>query len=282
MEIIAKELEFLRSLRALHPNSSWHVYALKNVVFNEKLSSVNAVKARGIVALAADTAPESQSRDVAFRLVLKHSENLLIDIFVSKYDGRLTEEDPYLIANEYAVAHATDDINFIYGEIEYNSFFQCLRGAINCCGICGDGGDLMFVDLGHGCGKAVLAAAASGYFSHVMGIELVEGLNSAANEIVSDVLEELFTCRCGRMPSPSDRSCSMCKSPKLELHHGSFLSDDMCDRWTSADVVFANSTCFPDSLLEALSQKAERLRPGACVITFSSPLSSAEFDVSFD
>ena len=40
--------------------------------------------------------------------------------------------------------------------------------------------------------------------------------------------------------------------------------------WYDADVVFCNSTCFPDSLLRDLASRANKLRPGTLFITTTS------------
>jgi len=49
------------------------------------------------------------------------------------------------------------------------------------------------------------------------------------------------------------------------VYEGSFLDFD----WSDGDVVFANSTCFDDELMLELSKKAELLKPGAIVVTFT-------------
>jgi hypothetical protein len=57
--------------------------------------------------------------------------------------------------------------------------------------------------------------------------------------------------------------------------HCSLLDFD----WSDGDVVFANSTCFDDALMAAVAAKAQRLRPGALLITFTRGLDSAAFEV---
>jgi hypothetical protein len=56
---------------------------------------------------------------------------------------------------------------------------------------------------------------------------------------------------------------------------GSFLDFD----WSDGDVVFANSTCFDDSLMADMSVQAERLKPGAFFVTFTKGLTSKKFEV---
>jgi hypothetical protein len=59
----------------------------------------------------------------------------------------------------------------------------------------------------------------------------------------------------------------------LEFKLGSFLDADISD----ADIVFMNSTCFQDDLMEALDIKLEELQPHAQVICLSKPLKSPAF-----
>jgi hypothetical protein len=49
--------------------------------------------------------------------------------------------------------------------------------------------------------------------------------------------------------------------------------------WSDGDIVFANSTCFGDELMFALSKQAENLKPGAIVVTFTKGMTSKAFEV---
>ena len=48
---------------------------------------------------------------------------------------------------------------------------------------------------------------------------------------------------------------------------------------SDGDICFANSTCFDDDLMKAMSEKAELLQPGAYFITFTKPLTSTQFEI---
>jgi hypothetical protein len=54
------------------------------------------------------------------------------------------------------------------------------------------------------------------------------------------------------------------------VYLGSFLDYD----WSDGDVVFANSTCFDDDLMNAMQQQAETLKPGAILVTFTKGLTN--------
>ena len=66
-------------------------------------------------------------------------------------------------------------------------------------------------------------------------------------------------------------------APSLYLLQGSFLSDTQ--DWSGADLVFANSTCFPDELITDIEVKCRHLRAGSRVITFTTSLRSEHFKV---
>jgi hypothetical protein len=75
--------------------------------------------------------------------------------------------------------------------------------------------------------------------------------------------------------------------PVIEFFHGSFLSpptdpdsDSDCS-WADADLVFANSTCFPDELIANIAEKCVSLSVGARVITFTTSLRSEYFKVTY-
>ncbi len=103
------------------------------------------------------------------------------------------------------------------------------------------------------------------------GIEILGSLNSAA-QIVVDRFEGG-----GFLPM-----LNTAISQEVQCVKGSFLDDcqwaDYCP-WADGDVIFANSTCFDDELMEGMSEEAARLSPGAYFITFTKGLSSDKFEV---
>ena len=66
-------------------------------------------------------------------------------------------------------------------------------------------------------------------------------------------------------------------APSVHLLQESFLSDSQ--DWSGADLVFANSTCFPDELIADIEVKCRDLRAGSRVITFTTSLRSEHFKV---
>ncbi|KAJ1449541.1 S-adenosyl-L-methionine-dependent methyltransferase [Pelagophyceae sp. CCMP2097] len=154
-------------------------------------------------------------------------------------------------------ARALGDVkNLIYGEVDFAYFARILR-KINPTA----GG--VFIDLGSGTGKAVFIARLLYDFRECRGVEVLQGLHDAGAAVAEafrgDTAQALWT----RQPQDVDLQCA------------SFLDVD----WSDADVVFANSTCFDEDLMSAMSRQAESLKPGAYFVTFTKGLSSDAFDV---
>lgn len=125
----------------------------------------------------------------------------------------------------------------VYGEIDFNSFIAILeRLSIK-------SGDV-FVDLGHGTGKAVVCASLlfGHLFSRVHGIELLQNLFDVSVETVdmyrklvdigaSALLGEIIECDSPQLFRETHRSCSV----TVSCHD--FLEDPLNSedfRWTSA------------------------------------------------
>ena len=61
--------------------------------------------------------------------------------------------------------------------------------------------------------------------------------------------------------------------PLFEVYHGDMLTD--LD-WSGADLVFANSTCFDQSLLSKIAEKCSLLKKGAWMFTLTKKIPTAE------
>jgi SAM-dependent methyltransferase len=147
--------------------------------------------------------------------------------------------------------------SLIYGEVEFPSFAKVLRKISPAAGG-------TFYDLGSGTGKAVFVARFLHDFARCKGVELLQGLHEAAAEVLSRYEKGAYR-QFLAVSSPGD----------VGLELGSILD---CD-WSDGDVVFANSTCFDDDLMDAISKKAAALKPGAFVVTFTKGLTSPHFEV---
>lgn len=161
-----------------------------------------------------------------------------------------------LSKNERESKDLTEEKSLIYGEVEFSSFYRVLRKINPPAG-------QIFYDLGSGTGKALFVARLTQDFSKCIGIEILHSLHCQAERIVRRYQEQVAPL------------LSLGTSTYAHAYEGSFLDFD----WSDGDLVFANSTCFGDDLMGSLSRQAEKLRPGAIVVTFTKGLSSSAFEV---
>lgn len=128
----------------------------------------------------------------------------------------------------------------------------------------GEGG--VFYDLGSGTGKPTFAALLVHPFAKAQGIEILESLHSVSEALLARWNDEAFAERIGT-------------APDVSFIHGSFLEAPW---WEDADVVFMNSTCFDDTLMQHIATQAAGLKKGAFVISFTKRLPSHHFTVLED
>ena len=193
-----------------------------------------------------------QTRDLLHELAVEEAEqryHLVMEVFKGEADGFLNaakEERASLLASP----SGGDKTSLVYGEIEFRPFVDVLQQLQVPTGA-------KFVDLGSGCGKAVLAASLVVDFEELHGVEVLSALYDASDSVVS-----IFRQLEGDMHElPED-------AVPITLHHEDFLDWD----WSWADVVFANSTCFSTELVSEIAVRAARLKPGSLIITITQRL----------
>ena len=133
--------------------------------------------------------------------------------------------------------------SFVYGEVVLDQMMEILSRLEL------DPSESVFYDLGSGTGKAVILAAASGYFKKVVGIEFVKDLFDCSLQMKDSYLSlmgDSMTC-------------------DIHFYQGDMLKKDVSD----ATVVFAHSTCFEDDLVIQLKHRFQTLKPGTKLITVS-------------
>jgi len=164
----------------------------------------------------------------------------------------------------------------VYGEISFEAFGITLEkikkihgkpnvGNTGPAGCMQDRGGI-FYDLGSGTGKAVIAAAILYNFDICCGIEILEGLYTLSLEITS----EYNSRGKAKLNREITTDVSMVKGDILDLS----VKD-----WSDGDVIFANSTCFDDTLMAALANTAGGLKKGTFFITFTKRLPGTDFVV---
>ncbi len=148
-----------------------------------------------------------------------------------------------------------------YGEIDYGSFYKIMKRLGPC-------RDLKFYDLGSGTGRAIIESRLMADFKSIRGIEILNGLHNAAEQIVQD-----FNSDAGDVGYKHNLAYQ--DAGDMGVVEGSILDLD----WTDGDIIFANSTCFSPELIDKISSLGEGLRPGAIVITFTKGLTSTAFEL---
>jgi hypothetical protein len=163
------------------------------------------------------------------------------------------------LSNDERKERGTKATSLTYGEIDYKSFITILRKC--CCGF--DTREKIFIDLGSGTGRAVFAARINEDFASCEGIELLEGLQEASEQVAV------------RFEACFQKFLHYKSSNKVKLTKGSITELD----WSHGDFVFANSTCFGADLMAKVSGQAEKLKAGSILVSFTNPLNSEYFEL---
>ena len=172
-----------------------------------------------------------------------------------------------------AASAEVDNRGLVYGEVEFDSFQKVMETALT--GLQGKPGK--FTDLGSGTGKACLWVALTTSFRHIVGIELLEGLYDISNDVLDKFLKANYMA-----VNNSDDDMGMFyndSNNSIEYVNSSFLEDEY--DWSDSDLVFANSTCFPEDLMMKLSVRSQVMSPGSRFITFTVSLDSPYWRVIY-
>lgn len=155
-----------------------------------------------------------------------------------------------LTSKIYRCAHLMQNKEFVYGEIDFLSFYCILKRATP------KEGDI-FYDLGSGTGKAVFCAAYFFHFSKSKGIELLLPLYNKANFLLKQVDSRYHE--------------------HIEFLHADFLNHDFSD----ADIVYIAATCLKPATWETLIIKLAQLKPGSRVIVATQSIHHPKFQLIY-
>lgn len=127
--------------------------------------------------------------------------------------------------------------------------------------------DKVFVDLGSGIGRAVIAAALTQNFKQCIGIEYLEHLHT----IAQSVKEAYLNIWKEEEENYYSSSFLQSEADKIVLVHDDLTVYD----WSVGDIIFTNSTCFGSELMQALSTLCLKLKPNSIIVTFTNALVGA-------
>jgi len=148
------------------------------------------------------------------------------------------------ISMKHRLTHFIRNKEFIYGEIDFLSFYTILEKTKP------QEGEV-FYDLGSGAGKAVFAAGYYFNFSKTCGIELLEPLYKLAKNQLKKV-----------------------PLTQVEFINENFLNYDFSD----ADIVYVAATCLDPSTWEQLINKMAKLKPGSRIIVATKSIQHEQFE----
>lgn len=149
----------------------------------------------------------------------------------------------YRLSEQARKASATDNAEWVYGEIEFYDFIKILACT-------NPKPDEIFYDFGTGVGKALAVAALFYPFKKCVGIELFGTLAEAAKHAT----DQLKTNNNEALANPEIT---------FDILEQNFLTADI----SGADILFINATCYAGETWKKLNnQLAEQLHAGARVI----------------
>jgi len=178
--------------------------------------------------------------------------NSAIEIFDKLYE----DVNGHSISIQGRDNHQYESKSFVYGEIMSESFYDILSHIH-------PNPSQIFYDFGSGTGKAVMLGHLLFGFTKSKGIEFVDSLYDTSIHIMNRYEQEI-------RPLQADNPIS----GSIEFTLGSVLDFNTDD----ADIVFMNSTCFQEDLMDAIDEKLKTLKPGSHIITLSKSLKSPEYN----
>ena len=140
---------------------------------------------------------------------------------------------------------ASGVVEMTYAEMAFEAFAEVMRGVHPTPGS-------RFLDLGSGTGRQVMAAALLFDFAGCVGVEMHHALNSVAQQ----------------RPARAQAAVARAGGLAEDLPDMHFIENDfMHISWRDYDVVFANATDFPPSILQGIADQSRELPKGALLIT---------------
>lgn len=182
-------------------------------------------------------------------------------------------------------------VNFVYGELSFYGMCRVLGDYAHTLAASllqddfGDGNNtnksLCFVDLGSGAGASVAAAALSGLFTTVIGIEMMRTKVNICRFMIKHLQalgakHILFDFGASDEPTiirtDSDVADSINNEIppcKVDIVEGDFL---LYPWWKIANVVYTACTCFSDDLMERILEKCLELKIGSLIVLLDRPV----------
>lgn len=204
-----------------------------------------------------------ESKIKFFRYLSKKSLEKKYEFYTSLFEEYTTEKMKLLI-KPYTLTADLSNSSLVYGEIDFFSFIDILLR-------CNIQKSDKFWDLGHGTGKCLISACLmyGNLLSEVNGIEILNELfeislktkNNYENlQINHDIMRD-FKC-------------------SINTYQGDVTKN--LPNWTDGNIIFINSTCFNEKLMQDISELcAKHCKSGTRIITLTKTLNYLEFNLYF-
>ena len=121
-----------------------------------------------------------------------------------------------------------------------------------------------FYDLGSGEGKPVIAMSLLCHFNKLIGIEFLENLYK-----LSLIVKDKYGKTINDIINKNKNLFTFEKPNNIEFIRGNFFDN----KWEDASVIFANSTCFSETMMNNIAAKANKeCKNGTIIITLTKKL----------
>lgn len=159
----------------------------------------------------------------------------------------------------YRLSHLIQNKEFIYGEIDFLSFYTILERT-------SPSTKDVFYDLGSGSGKAVLSAVLFFNVNKSIGIELLPPLYEQANTQLKKAIQ--------RFEQHDVEKEYLPQMERIQFINDSFLHYDFGD----ADIIYVAATCLTDATWNELISKMAGLKPGSRIIVTTRMIHHEQFE----
>lgn len=159
----------------------------------------------------------------------------------------------------YRLLHLIQNKDFIYGEIDFLSFYTLLERT-------SPSTQDVFYDLGSGSGKAVLSAALFFNVNKSIGIELLPPLYEQSSTQLEKAIQQF--------QQNDDEKEYLSQMEHIQFINDSFLHYDFGD----ADIIYVAATCLTDATWNELISKMAGLKPGSRIVVTTRMIHHERFE----
>jgi SAM-dependent methyltransferase len=187
---------------------------------------------------------------------IEKTESFLVNLF-NGVSGKFTSKI-------YRYVHFIRNKEFIYGEIDFLSFFCILNKTEP------KDGEI-FYDLGAGTGKAVFCSALFFNLSKSKGIELLLPLYKKANSFLKKA-KHFY-----KENLNNEEQKYLKQINTIEFINDNFLNYDFLD----ADIIYVAATCLNNETWDNLITKMAKLKPGSRIIVATKSIHHQNFQMVY-